>query len=481
MSNYAIQLPFDFVCQALSSKCRLRIVGPRQNIPAHVGICTDSRHIQPGDLFFALKGEQFDGHNFVQQALQAGACAVLVRAQQRLQATTAVQLLVNDPLTALQHLAHVHLQRLPATRIGITGSVGKTTTKELVKALLQFCLGQEAVLASAGNYNNHIGLPLSALQANSSHKALVFEMGMNHAGEIAQLVSIAQPHIGLITNVSHAHRAFFRDVDAIAQAKGELFAALAHNANHVAITHRDDERCMKLLAQTSCCHLTFGWHEQADIRICQTQLPQDIPKQLQGQWLLLQHRNNRQRPWVPIIGKSHANNAAAAVAVAVAMGLDFAQACQGLQQMQPVARRLQVHSLPNNVLLLNDSYNASPKACEAALQVLQQLPAKRRIACLGDMLELGDAAPALHRQVGQQCVQYGVSQLFACGPLSVEYLNGSQQAGMPQACCHYASNSKQLAQHIIPLIQPGDAILVKGSLSTNMHVVVQALHRADQN
>ncbi|MEM7589141.1 MAG: UDP-N-acetylmuramoyl-tripeptide--D-alanyl-D-alanine ligase [Myxococcota bacterium] len=477
MSNtHRAQLPFDFVCDALQS-CNLRLVGPGHCTNRPVGICTDSRHIQPGDLFFALTGECFDGHDFAQQALKAGAHAVVLRADRQLPTKEGLQLLVNDPLTALQHVAHTHLQRLSAVRIGITGSVGKTTTKELVKAVLQACLGPQAVLASTGNYNNHVGLPLSALQANSKHKALVFEMGMNHAGEIARLAHIAKPHIGLITNISYNHQAFFPNIEAIARAKGELFDALAHQKETIAIAHSDDKRCMHLLDKTSCRHLTFGWNRQADVRILSIHNPENIPERLQGQWLVLQHGNKTQRAWVPVIGESHANNAAAAVAVAVAMGLDFSHACKGLQQMQPVGRRLQVQPLKNDVLLLDDSYNASPKACEAALQVLQQLPANRRIACLGDMLELGNDAAALHRDVGKLCVQHGVSQLFACGPLSINYINGSLQAGMPKTCCHHFDNSRQLAQQVVSHIKPADAVLVKGSLSTNMHPVVQALQK----
>ena len=492
---------FPFICNALHGRS-LRVLGQPPTQALSIGI--DSRGVHPTDLFVALEGERFDGHDFAKAALRSGAQGVVIRHghERDLGGVPGVKLLVDDPLLALHDLARANLQQLPAMRIGITGSVGKTTTKEFVRAVLCACLGQEGVLATAGTRNNHIGLPLCALQAKPQHCALAFEMGMNHAGEIATLADIVKPQVGLITQIGLSHQGFLGGVAGVAKAKAELFAALSSDGT--AIANRDNEWCMRVLRQASVrTRLTFGWHPHAYIRVVHAsrgpealcfkgsgeiealreargeagKTTQWSGKEAEvGQWITLARGRDRQRVWIPALGEHQASNAAAAVAVAVALGLDFANACRGCSNLRPVAGRLQLLRLPQGGLLLDDTYNASPESFAAALAVLAQLPTSRRLAFLGDMRELGDQAAKLHRAVGKACVQHGVAGLFVCGQHAHEYMRGAQDAGLSAHCCRHFDDSKTLASAASELIQQGDAFLVKGSRGMLMERVVQALH-----
>ncbi|MEM7495553.1 MAG: UDP-N-acetylmuramoyl-tripeptide--D-alanyl-D-alanine ligase [Myxococcota bacterium] len=503
--------PFPFIRNALRER-GLRIVGqpPTENLS--IGI--DSRDVRPTDLFVALVGERFDGHDFAKAALRSGAQGAVIRhgRERDLEGVRGVKLLVDDPLLALHDLARAHVRRLPAVRIGITGSVGKTTTKEFVRAALCACLGQERVLATAGTRNNHIGLPLCALQAGPRHRALVFEMGMNHAGEIATLADIARPRVGLITHIGLSHQGFLGGVAGVAKAKAELFAAL--NSDGTAITNRDNGWCVRVLRQAPTrSRLTFGWHPQAHVRVvhvsqqleglergqrsgCSTLdsrlrgNDKEVDTALQasgivrsqspceaavGQWITLARGKEHRRVWIPALGEHQAGNAAAAVAVATALGLDFTDACRGLGNVRPVAGRLRLLRLRQGGLLLDDTYNASPESFAAALAVLVRLPAPRRLAFLGEMRELGDQAAKLHRAVGKACARHGVTGLFVCGRHAREYIRGARDEGMPSGYCRHFEDSKTLAGAAASLVRPDDALLVKGSRGMRMERVVQAL------
>ncbi len=421
---------------------------------------TDTRTLKPGDIFVAIQGDNFDGHDFVEEAFQKGASWAIVRDDYAWNRANITR--VSDTLKALQDLAHEHLLKMPAKRVALTGSAGKTTTKELIAVALRACLGEKAVFVSSGNQNNHLGLPLSALKVTPEHKIAVFEMGMNHFGEIALLAKIAQPHIGLITNIGSAHAGNLGGPEGIAKAKAELFEALTEK--DMGIVNADDPRCvreadLKLKAKK----LSFGKASWADVRILDDAKP---VFSYQGQTVSVNF---------PLLGQHNVQNAGGALAVAMALGLDFKQAALGLEQVKPVKGRLQKQVLPNGAILLDDTYNANPESMEAGLTVLAGFEGRRKIAVLGDMAELGDSAEDKHHALGAACAQKKIDLLFACGTHAKHYGEGAFEAGFPMGNFAWAPDSAALGQLAAAQIQPNDVIWVKGSRIMKMELAVNAI------
>jgi murE/murF fusion protein len=448
------------------------VLGPPSSLIAastFLGVSTDSRSIEPGCLFIPLVGDRFDGHAFVESALQAGAAAALVARGTPLAARTDLPIyVVDDTLAALQVLAERWLQALPATRIGLTGSNGKTTTKELLAAALRAGFGDDAVVATYGNLNNHIGVPLTALTVEAHHRVAVFEMGMNHLGEIASYCAVVRPTIGLVVNMGTAHAGNVGGVEGVARAKAELFEALPPDG--VAVVNGDDARCVReAQAKSRAPLLFFGSAPYADIR-----LDDVVDLESGGQQLALRRQDESVVVTIPLDGRHNAANAAAAVATAVAAGVDFTTAALGLVDVQQAGSRLQRRRRSDGLLILDDSYNANPDSMEAGLETLRHVAGgRRRIGVLGEMLELGPLAASAHKHIGAAAAQAGLAALFVCGGHKEDYAAGARGAGLKEVVV--ANDSAALAPLVVAAVDAGDVVLVKGSRGARMERVVEAL------
>ena len=350
------------------------------------GYSIDSRTLHTGDLFVAVKGERMDGHDFVDQALDNGACAAVVCKDQlpRLQSTRGL-LAVDDTLLALQTLASAVRRLWGKPLIGVTGSAGKTTTKEAIAHVLSTRL---RVLKSEGNFNNHFGLPLMLLKVESGHDLAVIEMGMSHRGEIAALAKIAHPEIGVVTNVAPVHLEFFKSVADIARAKYELIESLP--ANGIAVLNADDEYVSQFGRDFRGTVVTYGLSASADVRA--ENVEQHGPT---GSTFDVVIGGCRERANLPLVGMHNVSNALAAVAIALQRGFLPSDAVAALASISAADKRGQVVQI-GNITVINDCYNSNPKALDAMVDALASMPAKRRIVVAGEMLELGPAGAELH-------------------------------------------------------------------------------------
>ncbi len=416
------------------------------------GIATDTRSLQPGELFVALEGETFNGHDFAQQAIDRGAIAAVTRRAVFSAETSALpRLEVDNTLAAYQSLGQWWRQQRAVRIVAITGSVGKTTTKELVAA----ALGKFGpVLKTEANYNNEIGVPKTLLGLSAEHEYAVVEMGMRGPGEIALLAQIAQPDVALITNVGTAHIGRLGSRQAIADAKCELLRELP--ADRVAVLNYDDARLMATAAKAwSGKQITYGLTGG------------DLRGQLAGDSLIV---DSLSIP-LPLPGRHNALNLLSAIATLKALNLDWHKLAQGFTVSMP-AGRAQRHQLPNDVLLLDETYNAGAESMVAALQLLADQPGDRHIAILGTMKELGDRSVELHRHIGQTVAALGVDQLLILAdPAEAEAMEvGAGPVPAQQFVSHAA-----LASCLKKMIRPGDRLLFKASRSVAMDKVVDQL------
>jgi len=431
-------------------------------------VSTDTRKLAQGDLYVALRGEHFDGADFIAQAAQSGAVAALVNegAGIRNQESLIPLLIVPDTRLALGQLAAYWRTRFDIPLVAITGSNGKTTVKEMLAAILRVAAGSEdAVLATRGNFNNDIGLPLTLLQLNAQHRYAVIEMGMNHPGEIDYLTMLARPEVALINNASGAHLAGMGSVEAVAFAKGEIFAGLQQGGS--AIINADDEHAplwRKLAGANSL--LEFGLNQQADVsgvwHKSTTGLRLDVQTPLGDFTADLQ---------VP--GEHNARNALAATAAAIALNLPLESIVAGLEAFSGVAGRLQRKSARHGAIVIDDTYNANPASLHAAISVLAQAEG-RRLLVLGDMGELGENAADFHAEIGRAARQAGIEQLYALGELSRNAVQafGSNAQHFASLEALQAALEKQLDAHT--------TVLVKGSRFMKMERVVAYCVEADK-
>lgn len=433
-------------------------------------VSTDTRRLRTGALFVALAGERYDGHAFVQQALRAGAAAALVE-RARIPAGTERDrlIVVEDSLRALQDFATGHLAALPARRVALTGSNGKTTTKELCAAAMSACLEDDRVLATQGNLNNHIGVPLTAFRVTPAQRVAIFEMGMNHLGEIARLVDIVRPEAGLITNIGTAHAANVGGIEGVARAKGELFAGLPHDA--IAVVNADDPRCVAQAALHPALRtLRFGRGADVDLRLV---LAEPLPAG--SLRCVFSWRDEEAEVVIPLEGEHNAQNAAAALALAMTLDMDFARASAGLARVRGIGGRLTRRLASCGATLLDDTYNANPDSMRAGLATLVQVAGqRRRLAVLGEMREVERAAQA-HREIGAWAAQLGVDLVAACGEAGRAYLEGARAAGMSPGALCWAADSVALGEVLQTLLTADDVVFVKGSRAARMELVVQAL------
>lgn len=408
------------------------------------GYSIDSRTIRPGELFFAIRGPRFDGHDFVKAALDRGAVAAVVEHGDGLKVASTTE--------ALGRLAAENRRRWGGRLVAVTGSAGKTSTKDMIAAVLAT---RFRVLKSEGNLNNEFGLPLSLLKLNETHQAGVFEMGMSHAGEIAHLARIAQPDTGLVTCVAPVHLAFFSGIEGIARAKQELIQALP--ADGTAILNADDPFVSKFGSGFEGYKLSFGIEKPADFRA--TRIVEDG---LHGVRFCLQWEGEGVDVNVPLLGRHNVLNVVAAIAAAQTFGIHPRQSRDALAAFHPPKMRGEMLDL-NGVTIVNDCYNSNPRALSFMLDALGKTPARgRRIAVLGEMLELGPASPQLHREAGQQAAAV-VNYLVAVRGDARYFLEGATAAGMDPSHTAYFDTAQEAGEHVASMVQPGDVVLLKAS------------------
>lgn len=417
-------------------------------------ISTDTRSLKPGDLFLALRGENFDGHRFIPQAVAQGAVAIMGEEKVTLADPGVPQLVVSDSLQAYQQIAHGWRKQLTLPVIGVTGSVGKTTTKELMAAVLSL---SGKVHKTAANYNNEIGVPKTLLEMTPDHDYAIIEMAMRGPGEIALLAEIAEPTIGVITNVGTAHIGRLGSEEAIAAAKCELLAAMPQTSQ--AVLNADNELLMATAAKVwsgQC--VTYGL-ERGDI---QGQI-------LKGDILQV----GKMRFPLPLAGRHNASNYLAALTVAQILGLDWQPLTQGLTVNLPGGRARR-YAVSNDILLLDETYNAGLESMLAALQLLKETPGKRRIAVLGAMKELGERSPEFHRRVGERAGQLGLDYLFVLGndPEAISIAEGAQNLSW-----QISPTPEDLVQHLQHFLKKGDRVLFKASNSIGLGQVVEGVRQ----
>ncbi|MBP6964264.1 MAG: UDP-N-acetylmuramoyl-tripeptide--D-alanyl-D-alanine ligase [Armatimonadetes bacterium] len=440
----------------------------RGNADAEItGVSTDTRTLAPGDVFFALVGENADGHLYVSRALEAGAGALVVSDESAIPADVrAPVILVEDPLWALGDLAAFYRSRFDVRVVGVTGSVGKTTTKEMLGAILQ---RKWSVLKNEMNFNNEIGVPQTLFQLDRGHEVVVLEMAMRGIGEIRRLAQIARPEVGLITNVGLSHIERLGSQGAIADAKAELLQELPPDG--LAVLNAEDGYFNLMTERFGGRVLSFGSCDDADV--CASRILQASDGRCE---CVIRAEAGEIGVSLPVVGYYNVYNAIAAAAVAVGMGVELETIKDGLESYTQPSMRMELTRSRRGFTVLNDSYNASPSSMIAALKTLQALVGyKRTIAVLGDMLELGDYAPKAHWDVGAAAVRSGVVSLVAVGPLAAEIAAGAKDAGLPDAEAAWYPDSSAAASQIGSLVRKGDAVLVKGSRAMKMEQIVRAL------
>lgn len=412
----------------------------------------DTRTLAPGDFFFALRGPHHDGHDYVAQAFEKGAVAAMVD-----RPMPGATVLVGDTQKGLEELGAEARRRWGGTVIGITGSAGKTTTKEIVAA----CLGAALPAAKTeGNLNNHIGVPLTLLRLPETAKVAVLEMGMNHAGEIRHLCQIAAPQIGVVTNVGYAHIENFDSVEGIAAAKRELVEGLPREG--VAVLNADDARVAAFAAAHPGRTLTYGTSEKAMVRAERLTLGADGSH----------FRVHGEEVTLAVPGRHAVLNALAAIAVASLFGVPMRRLQPVLEAWRP-ARMRGERRLHRGILVIDDCYNSNPDAARAMLDVLRDSPARRRIAVLGEMLELGRWAEPLHRDVGDYAVAQGVSVLIGIRGAARHTVEAARQAGLPEGAALFFEDPGEAGNAVRALARSGDAVLFKGSRGTRVELALE--------
>jgi UDP-N-acetylmuramoyl-tripeptide--D-alanyl-D-alanine ligase len=424
-------------------------------------VCTDSRALQAGDLFVALRGEKFDAHSFVAEAARLGAAAAVIeRFEGDLPASFGV-IKVPNTLLALQRLSSNYRRSLPLKVVGLTGSNGKTSTKDLTAGVLA---ERFQVTKTEGNFNNHIGLPLTMLRAQSSDEVGIFEMGMNHPGEIAPLAALAAPDVAIITNIGIAHIEFMGSREAIAQEKGMLAEALPPSGT--VILSENDEFSKSIAARTKA-SAVFAGIGRGEVQANQ------LRPHSSGTRFELSADGHTVEAELPVPGEHMVRNAVLAAAAGRVFGLSLEQCAAGLGKLQLTKGRLEQKSV-RGIQILDDTYNANPDSMAAALTTLKSLPASgRRIAVLGAMGELGTEAERGHRSVGEVAAGEQIDCVISVGPQAGWIADSAERGGVRQVV--RASTADEASALLREIAQPGDVVLIKGSRSARMERIVEAL------
>ncbi|CUU04256.1 MAG: UDP-N-acetylmuramoyl-tripeptide--D-alanyl-D-alanine ligase [Fimbriimonadales bacterium] len=438
------------------------------------GVCTDSRLVQPGDLFVALRGERTDGHQYLQEVFARGAVAALVE-YIPLGAEEMPLLRVPSTVQALGKLAQHYRRQMPATVIGITGSTGKTTTKEMLACALE-AEYPNAVHKNLGNYNTEIGVPLTLFGLEPHHRFLVQEMAMRGRGQIAYLAEIAEPRVGVLTQIGWSHVELLGSRQAIAEAKAELLEALP--ADGIAVLPRDDRFYEFLRSRCNCPVYTFGRHEEADAQLVAIELHPDrtvgtirfaerVPLPSEAERVVVLD--------LPHLGEHLLYNACAALLTAALLGANPHKAARALQSLQMPEMRMNIQRQPDGWVLINDAYNANPDSMRSALNVLiRQAPARRRIAILGDMKELGAYSMRLHWHLGRWLATQPLDYLVLVGVDVLWTAAAAREGGFPPQRILHFETPLQAGEWLARHVQKGDWVLLKGSRAIGLE---QALSR----
>jgi UDP-N-acetylmuramoyl-tripeptide--D-alanyl-D-alanine ligase len=453
--------------QTIAAAAGGRLIGPdcRRQV---TGVSTDTRTLKPGDLFVALSGERFDGHDFIPAALSAGAAALLVRSDRataRPAGADAVPVIaVSDTVRALGDLARAYRRLFNVTVLGITGSNGKTTTKEMIVRVLSAGGRSREVLGSVKSYNNHVGLPLTLFGLTAAHRCAVLEMGTSAPGEIRRLAEIAGPDLGVVTTVSDTHLAGLGSREGVARAKSELIQALP--ADGTAILNGDDPLVAAMARLATGRVIRFGRTPESDVFVA------DVRETEGGVTFRL---NGRRLVRLKTVGAHNALNAAAAVAVCRRLGLAEDAIVSALEGFTAPPMRLSL-VVVRGVRILDDVYNANPQSMRGALATLAGLPCSgRRVFVCGAMRELGERSEALHREVGGAAAQAGVHLLVTVGDEAAPVGAGAAAAGLASQNAHHCGSTDEAAALLPTLVREGDLVLIKGSRAMALERVVGAL------
>jgi UDP-N-acetylmuramoyl-tripeptide--D-alanyl-D-alanine ligase len=458
---------FALSASEIAQAADARVAGPADGA-AFSSVSTDSRAIRAGDLFVAVRGPRFDGHAFVGEAVTRGAAGVVV-SEAPAGAAVADRVpvfVVIDTVAALQALARHVRERSGATVVAITGSAGKTTTKEIIAALLGT---RFRTIRNHGNLNNHIGLPLSLMELTGGAEVAVVELGMNHAGEISRLVSIATPDVRVWTNVGTAHIEYFGSMEAIAEAKAEI---LEGGEGAVLVANADDRHVMAHARRFAGRTLTFGIEQPATVRASGID-----DRGFDGVTAFVTTPRGSLRLESPLAGRGHLLNVLAAVAVGVQFDVPLPEVAEQVRTRTPAPHRGEVLRLSEAVTVVDDCYNASPSALKELLRTgAGDRVERRRIAFLGEMLELGASSERLHRECGAAAASAGITALVTVGGASARALGeAAVAAGLDPAQVAHAASSEDAAAMASRVVRPGDLVLVKGSRGTRMERVVERL------
>ena len=435
------------------------------------GVSTDSRAVAEGNLFVALRGENFDGHGFVRDALAKGALGAIVDSSWAEKDTTrAALVIVEDTTRALGALAHLHRKAFAIPVLAIAGSNGKTTTKDMITAVLKT---KYKVLSTQGNLNNHIGVPQTLLQLEKNHEIAVVEIGTNHPGEIAFLCDVLEPTHGLITTIGREHLEFFNTVEGVAQEEGVLFSRLGALKGGIGFVNAGDA-FVKSAATPLRKKVNYG------ISVRSADVHGKVVRLTETGCAVLQFRAERMKQpasvELAIPGEHNALNALAAAAVGLSFTVPVSKICRALEAFRPASKRMEVKNI-HGVIILNDAYNANPDSMMAALKTLAEAKATgKRIAVLGDMRELGPSAPAEHEAVGKEAARLGIDYVLTVGALAKHIHEGA--AG--RFAVHYDLKN-MLAEYLAELVAPGDVVLIKASRSMKLEDVATFLEERLQS
>ena len=429
------------------------------------GWSIDSRTIAPGDLFFALRGPNHDGNAYVDEVLHKGAVAAIANEAAAGHAQPGRVLIVPDTLEALQSTASWALQRWGGEVVGVTGSAGKTSTKDVIAAMLA---ARMPTGKTFGNLNNHVGVPLSILRLPRHAQVAVLELGMNHAGEIRELCAIARPRIGVVTNVGYAHMEAFASIQGVAAAKRELIESLPFDG--VAVLNADDPLVSRFREVHPGRTITFGIDCDADIRATEVQLTD--------------HGGSFRVEGVPfrsvLVGRHSVLNILAGLTVAALYGIRPSELTEVVKDLAapPMRGRRLIH---NEVVILDDCYNSNPDAARAMIDVLRDTPAKRRIAVLGEMLELGRWSEPLHRDVGSYVAASGIDVLVGIRGEACHLVDAARQSGLAEDAAFFFPDARAAGEHLRGIARPGDVILFKGSRGTHVEHALEGFVARNHN
>ncbi|NUM36096.1 MAG: UDP-N-acetylmuramoyl-tripeptide--D-alanyl-D-alanine ligase [Candidatus Brocadiae bacterium] len=424
------------------------------------GLSTDSRNILPGQCFLAIKGEKYDGHNFILDAIQKDASAIIANESYPVASGIPIPVIqVPQTLDALEKIALHHYKQFPLLCIAITGSVGKTTTKHLACSILSNRFG---VLKSPKSFNNSLGVSLTLLELESIHKVLVMELGANAPGEIAHLTKMIKPDIGLITCVAPCHLEGFHSLSGVEQAKSEILLGMGEES--VFITNADDCACQRILSKFPGKTVTFSLEKTSDFHA------QNIRKEKDG----IAFKMNGEEYFSPLPGLHNLYNLLASMAIATQAGMTPEEIKDSLSSLQLPAMRMEVKQ-SGGITVINDAYNANPKSMTAALEYLEQFPSTRKIAVLGSMLELGKESHHYHALIGKEAAAKNLDFLFAIGKEAKDIAIGAKESGMPEDKIFFYDDNINIEKELLPLLKQGDVVLLKASRRIKLEELVSKI------